>query len=152
MRTLEFTTLIEAPIQTVFDLARSVDIHVESTAQTFEKVIGGKKSGLLELDEEVIWKGRHFGLWLTHHSRICEMQAPRFFVDEMVSGRFKSFRHEHHFDTSGGKTIMLDIISYDVPLGFLGAIFDRFILRSYFDRLIETRNQVIRSAAENFQP
>ncbi|MBD3583692.1 SRPBCC family protein [Flavobacterium selenitireducens] len=135
-------------MQRVFDLSRSLEIHLESTAQTSEKIIGGKMQGLLQLGETVTWKGRHFGLWLTHESSITEMQAPQFFVDEMVSGHFKSFRHEHHFDESYGKTTMRDIISYDTPLGLAGAVFDRLVLRQHLDRLMTTRNQFIRQMAE----
>jgi len=42
-------TSIKAPIQIVFDCARSIDIHQLSTAKTNEKAIFGRTSGLCEL-------------------------------------------------------------------------------------------------------
>ncbi|UUZ92915.1 hypothetical protein LJK87_48025 [Paenibacillus sp. P25] len=40
---------IRAPIEVCFDLARSIDIHAESTSQTRERAVGGRTSGLIEL-------------------------------------------------------------------------------------------------------
>jgi len=149
MRKLEFTTVINAPKNIVFDLSRSVNAHLESTSQTHETAIGGKTAGLLDEGDEVIWKGRHFGLWLTHHSRITLMQPPDFFIDEMVSGNFTKFRHMHTFVESDGKTIMHDIIEYDVPLGIIGQIFDKLTLAAHLRILIQKRNTALKSMAES---
>src|ERR1700744_4744274 len=97
MPKIELTTRINAPIDKVFDLARSIDLHMESTKQTGEQAIAGKTSGLIELGESVTWRAKHFGIWQSLTSKITEFDQPNFFVDEMVKGAFKSFRHQHHF-------------------------------------------------------
>ena len=38
---------IKASIEIVFDLSRSIDLHILSTEQTNEKAIAGKTSGLI---------------------------------------------------------------------------------------------------------
>src|ERR1700759_359494 len=94
---IELSTMIDAPIQVCFDLSRSIDLHIESTKQTGEKAIAGRTSGLIEMGESVTWRAKHFGVWQNLTSKITEFKSPDYFTDEMVSGAFKSFRHEHLF-------------------------------------------------------
>ncbi|MCL6216859.1 hypothetical protein [Zunongwangia pacifica] len=61
MPKIEITTEIDAEIQLVFDLSRSIDLHLISTEQTKEKAIAGKTEGLIELGQQVTWQARHFG-------------------------------------------------------------------------------------------
>lgn len=49
MRTIYLETIIHAPIEKVFDLARSIDAHIQTTGNTHERVVAGKLSGLVEL-------------------------------------------------------------------------------------------------------
>ncbi|MGZ3777717.1 MAG: hypothetical protein ACXVI9_09040 [Mucilaginibacter sp.] len=42
MPKIELLTEINASIEMVFDLGRSIDLHMESTKQTGEKAIAGK--------------------------------------------------------------------------------------------------------------
>ena len=142
------TTSINAPIEKVFDLSRSIDLHMESTKQTGEKAIGGKTSGLIELGETVTWRAKHFGIWQTLISKITEFDRPNLFVDEMLSGAFKSFRHEHHFAISGDQTIMKDIFEFESSLGVLGKIFNKLFLTRYMTKFLEERNRVIKELAE----
>ena len=149
MPKIELTTFIHAPIEKVFDLSRSIDLHMESTRQTGEKAIAGKTSGLIGFGQTVTWRAKHFGIWQALTSKITELDRPNLFVDEMVSGAFKSFRHEHHFTTSGNQTIMKDIFEFETPLGILGNIFHNMILTHYMTKLLKERNRVIREAAQS---
>ncbi|HKG07357.1 MAG TPA: hypothetical protein VKB19_12895 [Pedobacter sp.] len=53
MPVIRLETLINADQNTVFDLSRSIDLHQISTAQTNERVVAGRFSGLILLDESV---------------------------------------------------------------------------------------------------
>ena len=119
MKTIKLITKINAPIQKVFDLSRSIDIHQASLNQSHEKVIGGRTSGLIEKGETVTFRGKHFGIYLNHKSRITEMESPNYFVDDMIEGCFKSFHHEHTFVEKNGKTVMIDLLEYQTPFEFL---------------------------------
>jgi ligand-binding SRPBCC domain-containing protein len=149
MPKIELLTKINAPIEKVFDLARDIDLHMESTRWTGEKAIAGKTSGLIELGETVTWRAKHFGIWQTLTSKITKYERPIYFVDEMVKGTFKSFRHEHHFSSVDGRTLMKDVFVFESPLGVLGQFFNWLILTRYMTRLLEERNRVIRKAAES---
>ena len=149
MTKIQITTAIKAPIETVFNLSRNIDIHLLSTHQTNEKVIAGRTSGLIELKETVTWRGKHFGIYQNHKSIIPEMVFPTYFVDEMLEGSFKSFRHEHSFQFKNDETIMTDVIFYETPFGVFGRFFDKLILKNYMTSFIKKRNEIIKELAEN---
>jgi ligand-binding SRPBCC domain-containing protein len=73
---------------------------------------------------------------------------PNYFVDEMVSGAFKRFRHLHEFTSQHGGTLMVDIFDYTSPLGMLGKIADRLFLKKYMSRFLQKRNEFIKKLAE----
>ena len=84
MTTIHLRTEINAPIQIVFDLNRNIDIHKLSTSRSDETAIAGTTSGLINQGETVTWRGKHFGIYLTHKSLIPEMEFPNYFIDEMI--------------------------------------------------------------------
>lgn len=149
MTTINLITKINAPINKVFDLNRNIDIHKLSTSKSKETAINGVTSGLINLNETVTWRGKHFGIYLTHKSIISAMQFPNYFVDEMMEGRFKSFKHQHTFKEENGISIMEDKIQYETPFGIFGSIFDKLILKTYLTDFITERNHFIKNLAEN---
>lgn len=146
---IELSTHIDAPIQRCFDLARSIDLHMESTRQTGETAIAGRTSGLIGLGETVTWRAKHLGMWQTLTSKITELEAPNYFTDEMVSGAFKSMRHEHLFYAINNETVMKDIFIFEAPLGGLGRLANFLFLGRYMENLLKERNRVIKQAAES---
>ncbi|MEO0787171.1 MAG: SRPBCC family protein [Bacteroidota bacterium] len=148
MPTIKLKTEIEAPIQRVFDLARSIDLHKISTASTREEAIAGVTSGLISGGETVTWRAKHFGVFQELTSKITEFDPPRLFVDEMQKGVFKSLKHEHLFEECEGSTIMTDILVYVSPLGPLGQLADWLLLRSYLTRFLMKRNEAVKKYAE----
>ena len=149
MTQIELATLINAPIERCFDLARSIDLHMESTKQTGEQAIAGRTSGLIELGETVTWRARHFGIWQTLTSKITEFDYPNHFTDEMVEGAFKSIRHDHLFYAIKDQTVMKDIFIFESPFGILGKLANFLFLARYMENLLVKRNKVIKEAAES---
>ena len=148
MTEIVLITNINAPIQIVFDCARSVDIHQLSTAKTNEKAIAGRTSGLCELGDEVTWRAKHFGIYQILSSKITKLKAPFYFQDCMIKGAFSFIKHDHFFEELNGLTQMKDVFSYGVPYGILGKIFDKIVLKQYMTDLLMTRNKVIKEVAE----
>ena len=150
MATIELTTLIAAPRERCFDLARSIDLHLASTASTGEKAVRGTTSGLIGLNEEVTWRARHFGVWQHFTSRITAFEPPEYFRDTMTSGAFASFQHDHFFTAmEGNRTAMRDVLVFRAPLGLLGRMVERLVLTRYLERFLRARNAVIKQAAES---
>jgi ligand-binding SRPBCC domain-containing protein len=148
MPRLEIETTIDAPAERCFDLARDLDLHLQSMQASGERAIGGRTSGLIEMGEEVTWEARHFGLSHQHCSRITAFTRPQHFRDSMVRGRFKKFEHDHYFVERDGRTVMRDVIEFASPLGLIGRFVDVAFLSRYLRRLIMLRNRVIQEAAE----
>ena len=151
MPVIELTTAIVAPVERVFDLSRSIDLHVASTAHTGESAVAGVTSGLIGMGEQVTWRARHFGLWQQLTSRITAFDRPRHFRDSLVRGAFARFDHDHLFEPAGpagAHTLMRDRFDFNSPLGPLGAVADRLVLTRYLRALLVERNRVIKEAAE----
>ncbi|WP_027124592.1 SRPBCC family protein [Gelidibacter mesophilus] len=142
-------TFINANQQIVFDLSRSIDLHKISTQNTKETAIAGRTSGLLDLNESVTWRAKHFGFYHQLTSKITELYHPHYFADEMVSGIFKNFKHEHHFKDATNGTLMTDIFTYCSPYGVLGRLADQFFLKKYMFEFLSERNQIIKEYAES---
>ncbi|MTE25563.1 SRPBCC family protein [Winogradskyella ouciana] len=149
MPTIEIKTLIKADLKTCFDLSRNIDFHQQSLKHSKEKAIAGKTSGLIELGESVTWEATHFGIKQRLTSKITDFQSPNYFVDEMVSGSFKSFRHEHIFTNLGNnKTEMIDKFHFKSPFGILGKVAEALFLSRYMTNLLITRNTLLKQKAE----
>ncbi len=145
MTTIILTTEIKAPIKKVFDLSRDIDFHQKSASQTKETAIDGVTSGIINLGETVKWKGKHFGLWLTHESLITKCVSPSLFIDEMTQGHFKKFKHNHYFkQNKPNHTIVTDILTYMIPYGILGRIIDKLLIKNYLKKFLIKRNNALK--------
>ena len=149
MPLIHLTTFIAATIEQVFDLARSIDLHQVSMAASTEKAVAGKTSGLINENETVTWEAKHFFKKRQFTSKITSMKKPDQFVDEMIKGDFKSYRHEHHFKVIENGTIMIDLVEFETPYGSLGRLVNRFYMIAYMEKLIKERNNTIKEYAES---
>lgn len=149
MTTINLKTKIKAPKQTVFDVSRNIDIHQQSASKSKEKAIAGVTSGLINFNETVTWRGKHFGFYLTHKSRMTAMNMYDYFVDEMEEGKFKTFRHEHFFEEKNEVTIMTDKLQYETPFGIIGKLFDVLFLKKHLTQFLLERNKILKETAEN---
>ena len=88
---LEELTTIKAPIERCFDLARSVEVHLAGNVHWGEQAVasGGVASGLVDIDQQVTWRAKHFGVWQTLTSKITRLESPLYFQDVMLSGAFR---------------------------------------------------------------
>ncbi|MCB5275417.1 hypothetical protein BJG92_02965 [Arthrobacter sp. SO5] len=135
------------PQSELFDLARSIDVHKDSMAESHEEAVNGVTSGLISLGEEVTWRAWHFGVPFQMTSRITEMQIPDYFVDEQVKGPFRRFRHVHEFSRDSAGTTMVGRIEFAAPFGPMGRLAEKLVLGRYLQRLIETRNRHLAGAS-----
>ena len=72
--------------------------------------------------------------WVTEITHVKELE---FFVDEQRIGPYSMWHHQHKIEIIKGGVLMTDIVTYQPPFGFLGAIanflFIKKQLRSIFD-------------------
>ena len=148
MTTIQLKTEINAPIERVFDLSRSIDFHIQSASETKEQAIEGRTSGLISHGETVTWRGRHFGVFLKHTSKIVNFERPTQFTDVMIKGHFIYFGHQHFFEYKDEKTTMIDVLKYRTPFGIFGRLFDNYFLKKHLTQFLEKRNKAIKTEAE----
>ena len=149
MPSIHLTTFIAAPADRVFDLSRSIDLHRKSMGHTDEEAVAGITSGLIGLNDTVTWKAKHLKKTRILKSKITAMVRPLSFTDEMVSGDFKSLKHQHHFKSIGNGTLLIDLFDFESPWGGLGKLANTLFLTNYMRRMLERRNAVIKEYAES---
>ena len=169
MISLHTSTLIRAPIARVFDLSRSIEVHLLGNVHFGEQATAGTRTsgvpdgrslsvgvvtGLIGMGEQVTWSARHFFIRQRLTSAITAFDRPRYFQDTMLRGAFRSMQHDHYFrsvPTPDGSplTEMRDDFRFSAPLGPLGWISERLVLRRYMLNLLNERNAVIQQVAES---
>lgn len=148
MPTILLETFIHAPVERCFDLSLDVDAHQKAFGHTGERAVDGVTSGVMKPGDSVTWEGRHFGVQQRLTSRITGYERPNYFVDEMVRGAFKSFKHAHTFAARDGGTLMEDVFEFNAPLGVLGKMAEVLFLTGYMRRLLTRRNEFLKRMAE----
>jgi ligand-binding SRPBCC domain-containing protein len=149
MLVIRLRTSIAAPPERVFDLARSIDALQDSAEGTQERAVGGVTKGLIGLGEEVTWEARHLGIKQRLTVRITRLERPARFQDVMVSGAFKSMKHDHEFVAQPPGTLMVDRFEFESPFGIVGRIVDRLFLAGYLTRFLVRRNEILKNLAES---
>ncbi|MFS0727669.1 SRPBCC family protein [Paenibacillus sp. 1P07SE] len=141
--------LVDAPIEVCFDLARDIGVHTKTVwKHTNEQAIEGVTSGRIGLGEFVTFQATHFCIKQKLTSKIVEYERPYTFVDQMIRGAFKSLRHIHEFEERGAQTLIRDTLTFEAPLGALGWIVERVMLKEYMRRFLEDRNRQLKKIAE----
>jgi ligand-binding SRPBCC domain-containing protein len=152
MVTLEDRTVIRAPIDRCFDLARSVEVHLAGNIHCGEQALatGGVTSGLIDLAQQVTWRAKHFGVWHRLTSRITAMDRPSYFQDAMIKGPFRFMRHDHYFESvEPGEVQMKDVFCFAAPPPLLGRLAEIAVLRRYMLALLREGNAAIKRIAES---
>lgn len=84
-----------------------------------------------------------FNIPTTWVTEITHVKEPFYFVDEQRFGPYKLWHHQHIFREVNGKVEMEDIISYAVPLGFVGRIINAIIVSKKVRSIFEYRTDVL---------
>jgi ligand-binding SRPBCC domain-containing protein len=74
---------------------------------------------------------------------------PYEYVDEMVDGPFRTWKHLHRFISQNDGTQVYDVVDYELPFGLLGKLVDRIYVRMKIRRIFEYRRRATINALEN---
>lgn len=141
---------VRAPIEYCFDAARDIGLHPHTVwPRTKERTLtGGRRDGLMEKGETVVFEAVHFGVRQRLESVAEQMERPDFFVDRMRRGAFKKMMHRHEFERSEDGTIVRDILEFSAPLGPIGRLFDALVLKRYMTAFIRYRQHALKQKVE----
>jgi hypothetical protein len=78
--------------------------------------------------------------WITE---IKTVKNHSFFVDEQRKGPYRIWHHEHHFKEVEGGVEMTDIVSYELPLGFLGRLMHPILVKNKLKEIFDYRRQKV---------
>ena len=141
-------TQINAPAETCFDLMRDIRLHTETTSKTDEKAVAGVTDGMIGLGQTVTFEGTHFGMRQRLTVKVVEFERPYLFVDEMIDGTFKTFKHIHEFEPRDSGTLMRDTLVWNSPFGILGRVVDVLLIERHLRGLVSGRNVMLKQIAE----
>lgn len=80
---------------------------------------------------------------LTWVTEITHVEHLKFFVDEQRVGPYRIWHHEHHLEEVNGGVKMIDIITYQPPMGFLGSLANSLVIKKQLDEIFNHRFKVI---------
>lgn len=83
------------------------------------------------------------GIKMTWVTEITHIEQGRFFIDEQRVGPYAMWHHEHHLEEVDGGVMMRDIVSYRPPLGILGALANRVLIRKQLKNIFDFRFSAI---------
>ena len=78
--------------------------------------------------------------WMTE---ITQVKDKEFFIDEQRVGPYKLWHHQHFIEPIEGGVLMKDIVTYAPPLGFLGAIANKLIIKNKLQEIFDYRTKAV---------
>jgi len=129
LRTFRQSFIIECPIERVWHFYTDVK-HLETiTPKRIElKIIRTTNQNIVQGQE--IWvSGKIFkkmGRRMKWHSKVTFLKSHEY-IDEMLSGPFKKWRHLHRFHNIEGKqTEIVNEVEFELPYSILGKLFEGY--------------------------
>jgi len=83
------------------------------------------------------------GIKTTWVTEITHIENKKYFVDEQRVGPYKMWHHEHILEEKDDGVLMTDIVSYQPPFAFLGAIANRLIIKKKLAQIFSYREKVL---------
>lgn len=74
--------------------------------------------------------------WVTEITQVKDME---YFVDEQRIGPYSMWHHQHKIEAIEGGVLMTDIITYEPPFGFLGALANFLLIRKQLEQIFDYR-------------
>ena len=74
--------------------------------------------------------------WVTEITQVRDME---YFVDEQRIGPYSMWHHQHKIEAVEGGVLMTDIVTYQPPFGFLGAIANLLFIRRQLEQIFNYR-------------
>lgn len=78
--------------------------------------------------------------WVTE---ITHVSKPNYFVDEQRFGPYKFWHHQHILEPNKDGVKMTDIVTYGLPLGFLGRFMNKIYIRKQLRDIFEYRKKAV---------
>ncbi|MFO7575253.1 MAG: SRPBCC family protein [Bacteroidales bacterium] len=74
--------------------------------------------------------------WVTEITHVRDFE---YFVDEQRVGPYSMWHHQHKIEPIEGGVLMTDIVTYQPPLGFLGALANKMFIKKQLEQIFDYR-------------
>lgn len=147
-----YSTLVRAPRRRVFAFHEEPSALARLTPP-WEQVDIVTPPSSLAVGTRVVLRTRVGPFWQRWVAEHVAYEPDRSFADRQIEGPFASWQHEHLFEDAPEQdgrpaTRLTDRITYELPLGPLGALFGGAFVRHKLDRMFAFRHEATRRACE----
>jgi len=146
MRRFRHTFTVNADIDKVWDFYTDIGhLQVISPPRMQIKLVKSTHQKIVQGSE--VWLT---GILLTRsnwHSKITSL-APFEYVDEMLTGRFRVWKHLHGFRKIDHKTEVIDEVDFELHYGLLGRMFEGYVY-SQLEKIFAHRKAATIKVLEN---
>jgi ligand-binding SRPBCC domain-containing protein len=84
-----------------------------------------------------------FGIKLSWMTEITHVKDKEYFVDEQRVGPYTLWHHQHKITVIEGGVLMTDIVTYQPPFGFIGAIANTLIIKAKLKEIFDYRTTAV---------
>lgn len=85
-----------------------------------------------------------FKIPLKWKTRIRKVDHEKYFEDIQEKGPYKFWKHKHEFYPNEKGVLMKDTVDFQLPLGVLGSVTYRLLVRKKLERIFDYRYQVLK--------
>ena len=144
MLNFQYSSLIDAPVETVWQFYERPDI-LELLTPPWQPVKIIRREGGLDVGAISEFRLSLAGIpipWIATH---IECQPNHLFVDEQTNGPMDSWVHRHEFEPENGKTRLTDAIAYEIPGGWLSELVLGWWVDSRLTDMFRYRHEVTKN-------
>ncbi|NEP17620.1 MAG: SRPBCC family protein [Leptolyngbya sp. SIO4C1] len=142
MQTFQYSSLIDAPAETVWAFHERADI-LDILTPPWQPVEVLRREGGLgpgAISEFRLWLGPLPLTWLARHTD--EYEPYRLFTDIQVEGPLDSWTHRHRFMPEADKTRLIDDITFALPAEWISAPLIASFVKQRLHDMFAYRHQV----------
>ena len=79
------------------------------------------------------------GIKLNWVTEITQVRENEYFIDEQRVGPYTMWHHQHKIESIVGGVLMTDIVTYQPPFGFLGAVANTLFIKKQLEQIFDFR-------------
>jgi ligand-binding SRPBCC domain-containing protein len=137
--------LINKPIENVFEFFADACNLEKLTPLTLKFQILSDLPILMKTGTLIDYKITIHGMPVKWKTEILEWMPPYRFIDIQRKGPYKLWRHTHTFKTIDGKTLMEDVVEYEMPFGIFGRLAHPLFVKKEIEQIFDFRKKIIES-------
>lgn len=92
------------------------------------------------------------GLKLDWMTEITHVKEYEYFVDEQRMGPYKMWHHQHKIEAIPDGVLMTDIVTYQPPLGIIGALANTLIIKNQLQQIFDYRTEALEKRYGKMNP